>query len=51
MMRQKDYEKAEVALRRALKADPKFWNARFNLAEVPFLQRTGRKRGSVSRIC
>jgi superkiller protein 3 len=39
MMRQKDYEKAEVALRKALKADPKFWNARFNLAEVPFLQK------------
>ena len=38
-MRQKDYEAAETALRKALAADPKFWNARFNLAEVPFLQR------------
>ena len=38
-MRQKEYDKAEVALRKALSADPKFWNARFNLAEVPFLQR------------
>ena len=39
MMRQKDYPKAETALRKALSADPKFWNARFNLAEVPFLQK------------
>jgi type IV pilus assembly protein PilF len=39
MMRQKDYPQAEVALRKALAADPKFWNARFNLAEVPFLQK------------
>ena len=38
-MRQKEYDKAEVALRKALSADPKFWNARFNLAEVPFLQK------------
>ena len=38
-MRQKDYPKAEAALRKALAADPKFWNARFNLAEVPFLQK------------
>ncbi|MFN2508510.1 MAG: tetratricopeptide repeat protein [Chthoniobacterales bacterium] len=39
LMRQKDYAKAETALQKALKADPKFWNARFNLAEIPFLQR------------
>ncbi|MDQ6654776.1 MAG: tetratricopeptide repeat protein, partial [Verrucomicrobiota bacterium] len=39
MMRQKDYPAAEVALQKALAADPKFWNARFNLAEVPFLQK------------
>lgn len=38
-MRQKEYDDAEVALRKALSADPKFWNARFNLAEVPFLQK------------
>ena len=37
LMRQKDYEKAEVALQKALASDPKFWNARFNLAEIPFL--------------
>ncbi|MBA2431111.1 MAG: tetratricopeptide repeat protein [Chthoniobacterales bacterium] len=39
MMRQQEYDKAEAALRKALAADPKFWNARFNLAEVPFLQK------------
>ncbi|HEX8281484.1 MAG TPA: tetratricopeptide repeat protein [Chthoniobacterales bacterium] len=38
-MRQKDYAKAEAALQKALAADPKFWNARFNLAEIPFLQK------------
>ncbi len=38
-MRQKDYPKAESALQKALAADPKFWNARFNLAEVPFLEK------------
>jgi tetratricopeptide (TPR) repeat protein len=50
-MRQKEYDKAEVALRKALSADPKFWNARFNLAEVPFLQKNWAERGSVSRSC
>ncbi|MFN2475552.1 MAG: tetratricopeptide repeat protein [Chthoniobacterales bacterium] len=47
MMRQKDYPTAEAALKKALAADPKFWNARFNLAEIPFLQKNwpeGRKR-------
>src|SRR3954470_8803012 len=39
LMRQKDYANAETALRKALAADPKFWNARFNLAEIPFLQK------------
>lgn len=39
LMRQKDYANAEVALQKALSADPKFWNARFNLAEIPFLQK------------
>ncbi|MGI9087689.1 MAG: tetratricopeptide repeat protein [Chthoniobacterales bacterium] len=39
LMRQKDYPNAETALQKALAADPKFWNARFNLAEIPFLQK------------
>ncbi len=39
LMRQKDYPNAEKALQKALAADPKFWNARFNLAEIPFLQK------------
>lgn len=39
MMRQKDYPKAEAALQKALTADPKFWNARFNRAEIPFLEK------------
>ncbi len=38
-MRQKDYPNAEKALQKALAADPKFWNARFNLSEIPFLQK------------
>ena len=38
-MRQEDYDKAETALQKALAIDPKFWNARFNLAEIPFLQK------------
>lgn len=38
-MRQGLYEKAEAALYRAVELDPKFWNARFNLAEIPFLQK------------
>ncbi|MEP6810840.1 MAG: tetratricopeptide repeat protein, partial [Chthoniobacterales bacterium] len=47
LMRQKDYANAEKALQKALTADPKFWNARFNLAEIPFLEKKwpeGRKR-------
>ena len=39
LMRQNIYDKAEVALHKALDLDPKFWNARFNLAEIPFLQK------------
>ncbi|MDQ2659347.1 MAG: tetratricopeptide repeat protein, partial [Verrucomicrobiota bacterium] len=39
LMRQKDYGNAEKALKKALAADPKFWNARFNLAEIPFLEK------------
>lgn len=37
LMRQAEYRKAEAVLHRALEIDPEFWEARFNLAEVPFL--------------
>jgi len=36
-MRLAEYGKAETALRKAREIDPDFWEARFNLAEVPFL--------------
>ena len=39
LMRQGIYDKAEAALLEAGRIDPKFWNARFNLAEIPFLQK------------
>src|SRR6266403_1436595 len=39
MMRQGIYDKAEAALHEALRIDPKFGNARFNLAEIPFLKK------------
>src|SRR5438874_548134 len=39
MMRQGIYDKAEAALREALRIDSKFWNARFNVAEIPFLKK------------
>lgn len=39
LMRQAEYDQAEAALQRALATDPKFWNARFNLAEIPFLRK------------
>jgi tetratricopeptide (TPR) repeat protein len=39
LMREGIYDKAETALQEAVRIDPKFWNARFNLAEIPFLQR------------
>jgi tetratricopeptide (TPR) repeat protein len=39
LMRQGIYDKAEAALHEALRIDPKFWNARFNLAEIPFLEK------------
>ena len=39
LMREGIYDKAEAALDEALRIDPKFWNARFNLAEIPFLQK------------
>src|SRR6184192_2501795 len=38
-MRQGLYDKAEAALSEARELDPKFWNARFNLAEIPFLKK------------
>ncbi len=38
-MRQGIYDKAEGALFEAVRIDPKFWNARFNLAEIPFLKK------------
>src|SRR5712671_7806321 len=39
LMREGIYDKAEAALHEALRIDPKFWNAQFNLAEVPFLKK------------
>jgi tetratricopeptide (TPR) repeat protein len=38
-MRQRIFDKAEAALFEAVRIDPKFWNARFNLAEIPFLKK------------
>src|SRR5881398_1862265 len=46
LMRQGIYDKAEAALLEAARIDPKFWNARFNLAEIPFLKKDWRKRAS-----
>jgi tetratricopeptide (TPR) repeat protein len=39
MMRERIYDKAEAAMHEALRIDPKFWNAHFNLAEIPFLKK------------
>ena len=39
LMRQGIYDKAEAALLEAARLDSKFWNARFNLAEIPFLKK------------
>ena len=39
MMRQGIYDKAEAALNEALRINSRFWNARFNLAEIPFLRK------------
>jgi tetratricopeptide (TPR) repeat protein len=39
LTRECEYEGAEAALRRALEIKPKFWNASFNLAEIPFLRK------------
>src|SRR5712691_10983403 len=37
LMREGKYGEAEAALRKALEIKPGFWDASFNLAEVPFL--------------
>ena len=39
LMRQGKYDQAEAALRKARSIEPKFWNASFNLAEIPFLKK------------
>jgi Flp pilus assembly protein TadD len=39
MMREGIYGKAEAAMHEALRIEPKFWNAHFNLAEIPFLKK------------
>jgi Flp pilus assembly protein TadD len=39
LMRQGNYDQAEAALTEAARIDPKFWNSRFNLAEIPFLKK------------
>src|SRR5437763_1473604 len=39
LMRKGDYDKAEKALHKALEIEPKFWNAQFNLSEIPFLKK------------
>src|SRR6184192_1035775 len=39
LMRQGNYDQAESALQEAARIDPKFWNARFNLEEIPFLKK------------
>jgi tetratricopeptide (TPR) repeat protein len=39
LMRQGNYDQAEAALNEAARIDPKFWNARFNMAEIPFLKK------------
>jgi Flp pilus assembly protein TadD len=39
LMRQCEYESAELVLARAIEIQPNFWNATFNLAEIPFLKR------------
>ncbi len=39
LMRQGKFDKAEAALRKAVSLEPRFWNASFNLAEIPFLKK------------
>ena len=38
-MRQGKYDEAETTLRKALSIEAKFWNASYNLAEIPFLRK------------
>ena len=40
LMRLGEYGQAETALQKAREIDPEFWEARFNLAEVPFLRKS-----------
>ena len=40
LMRMGEYGPAEKALQKARELDPNLWEARFNLAEVPFLRRS-----------
>ncbi|HEY3601726.1 MAG TPA: tetratricopeptide repeat protein [Chthoniobacterales bacterium] len=39
LMRMGEYGRAEKALQKARELDPNFWEARFNLAEIPFLEK------------
>ena len=39
LTRQREYEGAEIILRRAIEIDPQSWNASFNLAEIAFLKK------------
>src|SRR5258708_13847955 len=39
LRREGNYDQAEAGLTEAARIDPKFWNARFNLAEIPFLRK------------
>ena len=39
LMRQGKFDQAETALRKAISLEPRFWNASFNLAEIPFLKK------------
>ncbi len=40
LMRMGEYGVAERALQKARELDPGFWEARFNLAEIPFLRKS-----------
>src|SRR5438552_8167847 len=39
LMRQGNYDEADGALTQAARIDPKSWNTRFNLAQIPFLEK------------